>query len=233
MSTVGEVPDNRSTGRLPGELVQLFEAADPRAREAAWSRLMASYSRLLLHFARSLGGDHDAAMDRYAYMLDRLSQDDFRRLRSYRSDNRAAFSTWLATVARRLCVDHHRMRYGRTRPDVGRKATEDLARRRLLAGLDQPHTTGERTELADPNAVDPSSEVCAAEVRTAVLQAVRNLEPIEQRLLAYWFDEGLSAAEIAHRLSYNSPLQVYRQVQRACCRVRRQLEARGIREALP
>jgi DNA-directed RNA polymerase specialized sigma24 family protein len=75
--------------------------------------------------------------------------------------------------------------------------------------------------------------MCVAELRAALSAAIGDLEPGEQRLLVYWFDEGVSAAEIARRMGYASPLQVYRRVRSVCGRVRRRLEACGIREALP
>ncbi|MGH7517279.1 MAG: RNA polymerase sigma factor [Gemmatimonadales bacterium] len=234
MSAIGEVPDTGPGRRFPAELGQLLRAKDDAARQAAWSGLVESHSRLLLYFARSLGGDHDAAMDRYAFMLERLSQDDFRRLRAYPSEGRAAFSTWLATVARRLCIDYQRTLYGRTRSRRGSRQTADrLARRRALMRLTCSCNAFELAELPDPNAVDPASEVCVAELRAALSGAVEDLEPTERLLLMYWFDEGMSAAEIARRLGYATPLQVYRRVHSVCGRVRSRLEARGIREALP
>jgi RNA polymerase sigma factor (sigma-70 family) len=233
MSAAPQVPEPRSRPPYPAELAQLLCATDENERQAAWSGLVESYSRLLLHFARGLGGDHDAAMDRYAFMLDRLSQDDFRRLRAYRSDNRAAFSTWLSTVARRLCIDHYRERCGRTRAGVSRQASERMARRRELARPQQSNSPRDFAELPDPNAVDPVIEMCVAELRVALSRAVEDLEPADRELLAYWFDQEMSAAEVAQRLGYESPLQVYRRVHRACGRLRRRLEAQGIREALP
>jgi hypothetical protein len=50
---------------------------------------------------------------RYAYILEKLQDEDFRRLRGYVADGRAEFSTWLAVVTRRLCEDFRRQRYGR------------------------------------------------------------------------------------------------------------------------
>jgi DNA-directed RNA polymerase specialized sigma24 family protein len=46
-------------------------------------------------------------MDGYAYVLEALRSDDYRRLRAYAADGRSKFSTWLVVVARRLCLDLH------------------------------------------------------------------------------------------------------------------------------
>ena len=99
--------------RVPLELGRLLAARDASSREAAWEQLIADHSPLLLRLARSLGGDHDAAMDRYACILERLRKHDFCRLRAHAPDPHAKFSTWLVIVARRLCHDRHRERYGR------------------------------------------------------------------------------------------------------------------------
>src|SRR6185503_13736524 len=101
---------------LPAALGSLLDAKDDAAREARWTDFIGTYSRLILHVTRSGGGLHDAAMDRYAFVLEQLRHDDFRRLRAYVADGRSEFSTWLVVVAQRLCRDHQRHRYGRFRP---------------------------------------------------------------------------------------------------------------------
>src|SRR5258707_5460889 len=103
---------------LPQELAQLLNASDSPTRDAAWEAFLTTHSRLLLHTARSLNRDHDAAMDGYAYVLEALRESDYRRLRAYAADGRSKFSTWLVVVTRRICLDFHRRRYGRAR-DTG------------------------------------------------------------------------------------------------------------------
>src|SRR6266850_3361808 len=116
------------------ELIRLLTAPDPPTRDAAWDAFVATHSRLLIHTARSLNRDHDAAMDGYAYVLEALREGDYRRLRAYTADGRSKFSTWLVVVARRLCLDFHRQRYGRAR-DTGTEAKEARAARRRLVDL--------------------------------------------------------------------------------------------------
>ena len=89
----------------PAVLVDLLSASNASDVERAWAAFAAEYSALLLHVARSLDADHDAAMDRYLYILEALRRDDCRRLRQYASDGRGKFTTWLMVVARRLCLD--------------------------------------------------------------------------------------------------------------------------------
>ena len=69
---------------LPVELTRLLGARDRAAHEAAWAGFVGAYSPLLLRVTRALGRSHDAAMDAYAFVLERLRRDDLRRLRAMR-----------------------------------------------------------------------------------------------------------------------------------------------------
>src|SRR6266511_4198663 len=60
----------------PPDLLRLLSAPDPPTRDAAWAAFVTTHSRLLLHTARSLNHDHDAAMDGYSYVLEALRSDD-------------------------------------------------------------------------------------------------------------------------------------------------------------
>ena len=91
---------------FPPELSGLLDSRDALSKEEAWQRFVNRHSRLLLTTARETCADYDDGMERYAFLLDELKQDDFRRLRKYLADGRGKFTTWLVVVARRLCVDH-------------------------------------------------------------------------------------------------------------------------------
>src|SRR5262245_56038816 len=97
----------------PQELQDLLRASGTAGADEAWSRFVPRFSPLLLHTARTAAREHDRAMDAYVYVLEQLREDDGRRLRQYLEDSRAQFTTWLVIVARRLCVDFLRQRYGR------------------------------------------------------------------------------------------------------------------------
>jgi RNA polymerase sigma factor (sigma-70 family) len=213
---------------VPSELRQLLNAPDDTAREIAWSGFLESYSPLLLHMARSLGGDYDAAMDRYSFMLSRLRRDDFKKLRGYSADGRAKFSTWLTVVARRLCLDYYRERCGRSRALNGGPL---MASRRAL--VNGSSCAVDVAALPDLNGADPAADVCLGEIRAALSSALRDLEPADRLLLLHWFENGRSAGEIAALLGYATPFHVYRRVRNVCDRLRRRLEQRGIRESRP
>ena len=104
VSPNGWAPDTRySMGIAPPESLQcLLSACDPGERDRRWASFLAQFSALILHTARRLGGERDAVMDRYTFVLDALRADDRRRLRHITTDGSGKFTTWLVAVARRL-----------------------------------------------------------------------------------------------------------------------------------
>ncbi len=116
--------------RPPRELSRLLDASAGDPRERAWRAFLARHSRLLLKIAHETANEYDGAMDHFAFVLERLRDDDFHRLRQYEPDGRTKFTTWLVVVARRLCLDHRRHVYGRTRrADDAAIAQHDVRRR--------------------------------------------------------------------------------------------------------
>src|SRR5690348_15868471 len=107
------------SGTMTIQLKLLLDAAEDTVREAAWENLIAEHTRLLLAITRSFGGGTDARMDRYAYVLEKLREGNFHRLRAFDEKRGARSSTWLTLAARRLCVDYERRRYGRSRGAQG------------------------------------------------------------------------------------------------------------------
>ena len=215
---------------LPPEVSALLEATEPAARDAAWARFVGTYSRLLLHAARSVARDRDAAMDGYAYALEQLRGDDFHRLRGFASDGRSKFTTWLVVVVRRLCLDEARRRYGR-KPQTGEAGSEAHAARRRL--VDHVVEQIEVAELADPSGSPPDVALRAAELNAALAAAVATLEPADRLLLAFRFEDGLSAREIAPLVRMPTPFHVYRRLNALLERLRGALGERGVTEAEP
>ena len=213
------------SGSLPVELQRLLVASDGPSRTAAWERLISEHSHLLLRVARSLGGGHDEAMDRYAFILDRLRQADCRRLRAYIPDSNAKFTTWLAIVARRLCLDQHRERYGR--PLGAGPAIADTTRtRRQLEDLVSAEL--DLDQVADPAGVDPATGAQAQEVRDVLRRALATLDPGDRLLLKLRFEDDLPAREIAGLVHLPTPFHVYRRLKALFPVLRRALEQAGI-----
>jgi RNA polymerase sigma factor (sigma-70 family) len=211
------------------ELDRLLSASPPE-HEHAWQAFVAAYSRLLLHVARSFWRDHDEIMDAYAFILQELRAQDSARLRAFGRDGRSKFSTWLVVVARRLCMDFRRQRYGRAREVQSESARLDHLFRRRLCTLN-----GEDVELAELAAslVSPDDELSGLEVRQALASAFAALPTSDRLLLKLRFVDDCSAQQIARVLHLPSPFHVYRRLEAVTNLLRRVLIARGVESAAP
>ncbi len=191
------------------EITRFIAARDPPGREVAWAHLIARYTRLLLKVARSLGGGNDAVMDRYAFVLERLREDDFRRLRSYRPDGPARFSTWLVVAARRLCVDHHRARFGRMVAVNAAQDSQRAIRRRLV--LDEG-ASADLSSFIDTTTQSASDSLEARERERALTDALAELPPRDRLLLQLRYRDDLTAGAIAEAMEFPTQFHVYRRV---------------------
>lgn len=216
---------------VPPEVSALLAASTDPARESAWTGFVQIFTPPILRVARSLGGDSDLVMDRYTFVLERLRGDDCRRLRAYARPGAGEFTLWLIVVVRRLCLDHHRQRYGRARgtPD-GERASRRAQRYRLVDLL------ADRTEpelLAAPDAGAPD-QVFAREERTrALTAALKRLDPEDRLLLRMRFGEELTAREIAKLLRLPTVFHVYRRLDRVLKELRVTLQALGVQGVEP
>lgn len=215
------------TSVTPLELGQLLQASTPTVREAAWEELIAAHTRLLLAVARSFGGSSDQAMDRYAFILEKLRESDFRRLRTFRSDGGARFSTWLTIAARRLCLDHHRALYGRTR-ERG-ISSEAVVLHRIRRTLLEPVSDTQALEsIADSTIVAAEVRAALAERDSILRQELQRLPARERLILALRFEDDLPASRIASIVGLPNQFVVYRQLNTTLSRLRAVLESRGI-----
>ncbi len=228
----GVAPQRRSrvVAHLPSGLAALLHAADDVARRHAWAGFLEVYSRLLLDTARRTATNNDEAMDHYAFILDQLRENDFRRLRAFGADGRGKFTTWLVVVARRLCVDHHRHTHGRiqARPHGGTDRSIEQITRRNLVDLVAGEIDWERME--DGRRPHPEVEVIREERRTALSSVVGRLEVVDQLLLTLRFEDDMPLAKIGPMVGLGSRWQVHRRLNTILARLREGLEARGITE---
>jgi RNA polymerase sigma factor (sigma-70 family) len=206
------------------ELEHLLSAS-AEERERAWQAFIAAHSRLLLHVARTTYHDRDEAMDAYTFILDELRGKEFARLRAFSANGQSKFSTWLVVVARRLCSDLRRQRYGRTRDVSSEWARQERLFRRRLHSF-----AGEDIELAGLTAplARIDDELTAREARDALATAVDALTPADRLLLKLRFDDDLPAQHIAKLLHLPSPFHVYRRLDALTKTLRRALEQRGV-----
>ena len=209
---------------MPPDLARLL-AAQPGERDDAWARFLREVSDPLLRVARSLGGDHDAVMDRYAYVLDQLRADDFRKLRAYDRPGAGEFTLWLIVVARRLCLDHYRTRYGRARHEAAGQARSDESRRARRRLVDLVGAEVDPTVLVSREEA-PDEAVVRAERLATLEGALDSLDPRDRLLVRLRFAEEMSAREIAEVMRFPTVFHVYRRLD-AVFRVLRDALARG------
>ena len=192
-----------------------------------WSAFLKEYSRALLHVARVQSSGYDDMMDRYEYILDQLRANNYQRLQQYDSDSKTQLVTWLYVVAKRLCVDYHRRRYGRDRTESESAATSaERQARRCLVDLLVDELIPQA--MPDDSAVDPETQLCTRETHEALETAVASLTAQDQLLITLRFVDGRSVREIARTLHYRTPFQVYRRLKALLASLRQKLEAEGV-----
>ena len=195
--------------------------------DSAWRSFVAEYSRLIIHVARSVTGSHDDAMDAYAFVLEQLRADRCRRLREFAADPRSKLSTWLVVVARRLCLDLYRHRYGRNRGESGEQR---VFRRRLQDLLGEAI---EPSELPAPRSGRAELAVRETELLSGLDYALATLAPSDRLLIRLRFEDDLPAHEIARLTGFPTPHHVYRRINVVLAELREALRARGIESAIP
>ena len=207
-----------------GERVQ--GARTESVGEITWSTFLQKYNHVLLHVARTRASNYDGVMDRYEYMLSQLRKQDCRKLRAYRGEDKAQLVTWLFVVARRLCIDYDRSRYGRVKPEEETPSQEvaRLARRRLADLLVEQVTP----ETLPDQAMDPEDRVCQRETQEALEEALGSLSSEDQLLITLRFVDNIAVRKLTRLLGYRSPFQVYRKLKALLARLRATLEAEGI-----
>jgi len=214
---VGDALGPEHARSLPSQVRSLLESAEGPTQEQAWTGFLDSYSRLILYVARNAPGDYDAIMDRYAYVVERLRDQNFRRLRTYAADGRSKFTTWLMVVVRRLCLDQNRLKHGRVPgPGTNKPAL--------------PHRLIDLVFL-DPDAIDQledqrpaiDKEFDRRQMLEQLEAAVRTLDPSDQVLLALRYQDDRSARDIASFLMLPTPFHVYRRLTRVLAILRQAL----------
>jgi RNA polymerase sigma factor (sigma-70 family) len=226
---MGAEPDPR--------LVAILQASNPTERDEAWAALIRDYSPLLLHAARSLGGDRDIVMDRYAFILESLRADDFRRLRAYAADRRTKLSTWLIVVSTRLCLDEYRHRYGRSRPGSkdplnGNESPDGARRQQRKALVDLAGAELDPADLPDDRTGSPDHHIREGELYGALKDVLATLPPQDRLLLRLRFEDGLSVPRIATAMGFPTPFHVYRRLDQLFRELRPLLQSRGVQDSV-
>jgi RNA polymerase sigma factor (sigma-70 family) len=210
----------------PAELAALLASAGGAEREQAWAAFVRTYTPVVLRVAKSLGGDSDGVMDRYAFVLERLREDDCRRLRAYVRPGAGEFTLWLIVVVRRLCLDHYRERYGRSRAADGPEERTRRTTRRRLVDLVADRT--DPTLLAASNSTAPDEALVRAERTETLAAALAALSASDRLLLRLRFAQDLSAREIAALMRFPTLFHVYRRLDKVLRQLRDALRRSGL-----
>lgn len=212
---------------LPPELAVLLDGPDPATRERAWAEFLRQYNRLLLKAANTFGGDYDARMDRYRYLVESLAADGCRRLRAYHVQARSTFPAWLTVVTRRLCVDYERGRIGRTgRTESAGADTESRRRiRRRLADL--TGNVADPDELPEPGR-GPDEAIADDERDRALESVLAGLAPADRLLLRLRFEDDVPVRRIASVMGFPTVFHVYRRLHILLAEAKARLQQRGI-----
>jgi RNA polymerase sigma factor (sigma-70 family) len=199
---MGDTVGSEQLQSLPIQLRHLLETADGPAYDQAWAEFLQSYSRLILYVARQKPRDDDGVMDRYAFVVEKLGENNCRRLRNFAADGRGKFTTWLMVVVRRLCLDHDRHKYGRSPAAHGHPAVAELIVDSAMM-----------ERLAD-DAPPLDEKLEKKEILERLEMATARLVASDRLLLALRYDDNRSAREIASIMSLPTPFHVYRRLTR-------------------
>ena len=219
----------------PAELEALVSASTEAGQERAWRRLLERFSPVMMRTLQAGSASYDEAMNRYAFVLENLRNDDFRRLKQYVADGRGSFSTWLVVVTRRLAEDHRRRKYGRPQSGGDGKTAPRtrqlrLVRRRLADFITSELEPG---RAPDTSTADPEQRLREAELYAALETAVWQLEARDRLLFKLRFEQDLTAKQIAELMDFPSQFHVYRRIKSRLRFLRKILVEMGVLDSEP
>lgn len=221
--------ERSSTGiRFPARIAEVLDVPPGASEEEVWAAFLDSFGELLLRVSAYGHSDRDASMDAYAFILEGLRKDSFRRLEAFPGGDEDGLTRWLAVVARRLCSDFHRHRYGRVRPAT--PEAKQKARRRLVDEIWDPKPS---EELPAGRTSNPEWKLRLWERREALKTALAALEPRDRLLLVFRFENALPARRIAELMDFPTPFHVYRRLNRVLAGLKKHLNERGISDPDP
>jgi RNA polymerase sigma factor (sigma-70 family) len=84
-------------------------------QQGAWVDFLSEYANVIYQVVRHLETDPDNAADCFQFVCEQLIDHRSKRLRKFKGDGPATFSTWLRAIVRNLCIDWHRKQFGRHR----------------------------------------------------------------------------------------------------------------------
>jgi len=113
IAPAGTLGGNRTSSDAVALVLERLRSPDA---QAGWEEFLLQYSSVLYQSALTFTHDEDEASECFVHICEQLARNGFRRLLRFESNGAASFGTWLRVVARNLCYDWHRKKYGRLRP---------------------------------------------------------------------------------------------------------------------
>ena len=218
---------------LPPELARVLAATDDMSRERAWTEFVGTFSRLILHAARSATSSYDEGMEAYTAALEGLRANDMRKLRNYSVDPRSRFTTWLVVVVRRIAIDKQRERYGKISANEKKSGVipDERAARARLARLAASNIDLE--SLPDSVGQRADETLQRDDLYTLLETAIAELDERDQLLLTLKFVDDLPARCIAELQGWDDQMSVYRRINHITSELRKKLQARGVDSPIP
>jgi len=131
------------------DLRWLKQLASPDAG-AAWKIFLQRYAGVLISVVRQYQHDKQSINDAFLFVCERLTDNRFRRLRSWKPKEGARFDTWLRAVVANLCIDFRRTQTGRVRPPRAVEAMGELEKRVFHYRFSQHLSMAECLEALQP-----------------------------------------------------------------------------------
>lgn len=189
-------------------IVPILNALSSGAGEDAWAEFLRLYSPLVLKVSRLFARDSDHASDCFLFVCEGLARDRYRRLRRFRPEGPARFSTWLHAVTRNLCLDWWRREFGRHR------VFGSVARRPRIELLEDVRNDPEDPrprEVSDPGP-DPETLAVESEQRASLALAVARLPAGDRLLIRLRFEQGLTLEQVARLTASGNAQAVDRRI---------------------
>jgi RNA polymerase sigma factor (sigma-70 family) len=87
-----------------------------KSREKGWDTFLEQHSDLIMAVIQKYGHDHDEVMEIYTFVLERLKENDCKRITSYYDKKREyTLKSWIVVVVRNCLFDWYRKEKGRKR----------------------------------------------------------------------------------------------------------------------
>ena len=74
----------------------------------AWAEFIEHFAPLLMNVVCQFEYGQERSNECFLYVCEELCDQQFHRLKKFKSAGKASFDTWLGTVAINLCIDWHR-----------------------------------------------------------------------------------------------------------------------------